>query len=514
MTEQELKKIIYSGEQVDIECKKSESAVPRAVYESYSAFANTKGGYIILGVREDRKKTLPEERYLIEGIADPKRQITDFWNTMNGNKVNVNILKNEDVFDVEIDGKTLVVIHVPRADYSSRPVFVGENPFNGSFKRNHEGDYHCTNEEVRAMIRDQNAEGNDGMVIEHYTMDDIDMDTLRAYRMRFQNENGEHTWNTYDDKRFLEMLGGYRRDRDKGIEGLTLAGVMMFGKGLVVRDVFDNIFMDYRDESHKTDDVRWNDRITYDGTWENNVFNFLGKVMPKLTAELPKPFKLKGYARDDDTPLHKAVREACVNMAIHADYLLEGTLKVIKTVDGFEITNPGVLKIPMEQIFKGGNSKARNPRMQSMLRMVGFGDNVGSGFPTILNAWEEQGWQTPELIEDTVLDQVTLVLRMKPENDKMNEDVNSVQKNDRSLTEHGHSDQESDQESDQGSDQDIMNQIIVFCKEPKSANEIMKKFQLERSYFRRHFLDKMIKTGSLKRMIPDNPKNRNQKYYS
>lgn len=62
----------------------------------------------------------------------------------------------------------------------------------------------------------------------------------------------------------------------------------MFGNGLVVRDVFDNIFMDFRDESHKTDDVRWNDRITYDDTWENNVFNFLGKVLPRLTAEFPK----------------------------------------------------------------------------------------------------------------------------------------------------------------------------------------------------------------------------------
>ena len=138
-------------------------------------------------------------------------------------------------------------------------------------------------------------------------------------------------------------------------------------------------------------------------------------MLPKLTAELPKPFKLKGYVREDDTPLHKAIRESCVNMIIHADYMLEGTLKVIKTADGFEITNPGVLKIPKEQIFRGGNSKARNPRMQSMLRMVGYGDNVGSGFPTILNAWEEQGWETPELIEDTVLNQVTLILKMKQE---------------------------------------------------------------------------------------------------
>ena len=59
---------------------------------------------------------------------------------------------------------------------------------------------------------------------------------------------------------------------------------MMFGKGLAVREEFDNIFMDYRDETEITSDIRWNDRITYDGTWENNLFNFFTKVTPKLTA--------------------------------------------------------------------------------------------------------------------------------------------------------------------------------------------------------------------------------------
>ncbi|MCI8599680.1 MAG: AAA family ATPase [Lachnospiraceae bacterium] len=413
MDMQELRQLIYKGEKVDVECKKAENNVPKSVYESYSAFANTRGGYIILGVDENKKKTKPEERFIMKGIENPSKQLEDFWNTINSDKVNINILKDEDVFQVTEDTTTLIVIHVPRANFQARPVYIGMNPFTGAFKRNHEGDYHCTNSEIRAMFRDQNEEGVDDMVIEHYTMEDVDADTLRAYRMRFQNENGEHIWNTYDDKHFLEMLGGYRKDRNKGIEGLTLAGLMMFGNGLVVREVFDNIFMDYRDESHKTDDVRWNDRITYDGTWENNVFNFLGKVLPKLTAELPKPFKLRGYVREDDTPLHKAVRESCVNMIIHADYMLEGTLKVIKTVEGFEITNPGVLKIPKEQIYRGGNSKARNPRIQSMLRMVGYGDNVGSGFPTILNAWKEQGWETPELIEDTALNQVTLILNMR-----------------------------------------------------------------------------------------------------
>jgi len=107
------------------------------------------------------------------------------------------------------------------------------------------------------------------------------------------------------------------------------------------------------------------------------------------------------------------VREAFVNQIIHADYLPDaGTLKVIKRSNEFEFTNPGILKLPVEDIYRGGNSKSRNPRMQTMLRMVGFGDNAGSGFPAILATWKNAGWIEPVLEEDTGLNQVTLTLKM------------------------------------------------------------------------------------------------------
>lgn len=379
MNMQELRQIIYKGEKVDIECKEAESNVPRSVYESYSAFANTKGGYIIFGVKEDKKKTLPEERFMIQGIQNSKKQVEDFWNTINSSKVNRNILKDEDVLTVEESGVSLIVIKVPRADYKIRPIYVGENPYKGTFKRNNEGDYHATEHEIRGMIRDQNPDGNDGMILEYYTMDDIDKETLRKYRQIFEIRNDGHVWNALDDKSFLEKLGGYRKDRREDKEGLTLAGLMMFGDGLAIRNEFDNIFMDYRNESEITMDIRWNDRITYDGTWENNLFNFFTKVTPKLTEDLKKPFKLEGIQRIDETSVHKAVREAFVNLIIHADYLMDaGVLKVIKKSNG-------------------------------------FGDNAGSGFPSILATWEEEGWVQPELIEDTALNQVTLHLKMIPE---------------------------------------------------------------------------------------------------
>lgn len=100
--------------------------------------------------------------------------------------------------------------------------------------------------------------------------------------------------------------------------------------------------------------------------------------------------------REDDTPQHKAVREALTNSIIHSDVFLSGgILRIEKHDDRLCFRNPGTLKLPLEEIYEGGNSKARNPKMQDMLRMIGFGENLGSGFPKIIDAWKDAGWKTP-----------------------------------------------------------------------------------------------------------------------
>ena len=202
MDMQELKNLIYQGEKVDVECKKAQSRVPESVYETYSSFANTKGGTIVLGILEDKTKVTPEERFVIQGIDNPEKLREDFWNTINSQKVNANILVDDNVYIVEEDGVALLVIEVPRADFTVRPVYKGENPFKGTYKRNHEGDYHAKEYEVRAMIRDQSAEGNDSTILEGYTMDDIDVDTLERYRIMFNSWNPQHVWRELPDQDF------------------------------------------------------------------------------------------------------------------------------------------------------------------------------------------------------------------------------------------------------------------------------------------------------------------------
>ena len=217
--------------------------------------------------------------------------------------------------------------------------------------------------------------------------------------------------NEVDDKTFLRNLGGYIVNREEGKEGLSMAGLMMFGKGLPIRERFDNFRMDYLNFCNLIGEERYSDRLTYDGRWENNLYQFFSIVLPKMTFDLPRPFRMEGLQRVDDTPQHKAVREAFINSIIHADLMMDaGILRIEKHDDRLCFRNPGLLRLPIEQIYEDGNSKARNPRIQNMLRMVGFGENIGSGFPKIIAAWKETGWGEPELKNKIEVDEVELVL--------------------------------------------------------------------------------------------------------
>ena len=406
--------LLKYGEHINLECKRAEKGVPKSIWETYSAFANTSGGTIILGVDEDLQADNWDDRFSVLGVHNPENIVKDFWNTINSDKVNACILKDENVQIVEYGEQvSIVVIQVPQAAYNMKPVFINGNVYKGTFKRNFEGDYHCEEGEVKAMIRDANDDGNDGNILEGYTMDDIDVTTIKSYRNEFENRNIGHPFNQLDDKEFLKQFGGYSIDRITGKEGLTLAGLLMFGKGLPVRERFSNFRMDYIDKTNLIGDMRYSDRITYDGTWENNLYNFFRRVLVKLTVDLKRPFKLEGVQRNDDTPAHKAIREAFTNSVIHADFFLSGGVLRIEKHNGcFCFRNPGTLKLPISQIYEGGSSKARNPRMQNMLRMIGFGENLGSGFPIILDACKQEQWRKPDLDENSETKEVHLKLWM------------------------------------------------------------------------------------------------------
>ena len=77
--------------------------------------------------------------------------------------------------------------------------------------------------------------------------------------------------------------------------------------------------VDYQEQPEAGMETRWLDRVIPDGTWSGNLFDFYRRVVRKLVADLKVPFVLKGYVRQDDTPVHRALREALVNSLVHAD---------------------------------------------------------------------------------------------------------------------------------------------------------------------------------------------------
>lgn len=401
---------LYEGP--DVEYKSAKGGLPANVWETYSAFANSQGGVIWLGVSQKTGKLD------IHGVSNPEKIVQDFWNTVNNRgKVSANLLNNEDVAILTLaDQHPIIRINVPRADRRQRPIYLGNDPLRGSFRRNNEGDYRCTEAEVRRMFADQSDEPVDSRILEGFSFDDLHLESIRQFRNRFASRVA-HPWLAEDDMGLLEKLGGWRRDRVSGREGFTSAGLLMFGKEQAIRDpsAIPGFNLDYRE--HYTDDpaIRWTDRLTLDGTWEGNLFQFYQQVLLKLSTGpgIRKPFQTdtEGY-RIAETPVFEALQEALVNALIHADYSGQGGIVIDRWVDRLEFSNPGTLLVSREQLLRGGVSECRNKSLQLMFQMLGAGDKAGSGIDKIRSSWAAEHWQSPSLHESLRPERVRLVLPM------------------------------------------------------------------------------------------------------
>ena len=383
----------------DIEFKSAAGGFPSSFWDTYSALANTDGGTIVFGVKESGGI------FSLNGLT--KEQIDQykkvFWNNVNNRStISCNLMNENDVREANYKGYNFLLFFVPRASKELRPVFRTTDPYNGTYKRNYEGDYRCSRREVSRMFADADEQHpSDCRILKNYTIDDIDIETVQAYRQKFSISSPDHPWLTLSVLDLLKKLGGYRKDRETGEEGFTVAGLLMFGKNEAITDVecTPNFFPDYREHLTEDENVRWTNRICADGTWEANLFNFYQRVLPRLQSVLPKPFRLEGNTRKDDTPAHIAVREALINLCVHADYTEDASLVVRHNTNSFIFSNPGVMLVSKEQYYSGGESVCRNKSLQKMFSMLGVAEKAGSGTDKILKGWREANWRTPMLNE-------------------------------------------------------------------------------------------------------------------
>ena len=134
--------------------------VPMSLWQTYSAFANTEGGVIILGAEEMADGSLD-----LIGVKDPARVNRDLWNTLNNRqKVSANLLAERDIEVVTGPDNPVVVMRVPRASRKDRPVYVNGNPLTGTYRRNFDGDYACPETVIRRMLAEAEEDSRDGRI--------------------------------------------------------------------------------------------------------------------------------------------------------------------------------------------------------------------------------------------------------------------------------------------------------------------------------------------------------------
>lgn len=376
------------------EVKAAEGGLPLSLWETYSAMANTYGGIIICGVKERQ-----DGSWFATGMKNVSKLKKNLWNQLNDHrKVSINLLRETDIKDYVIGEDVILVIIVPVADRETKPVYINGDMFRGSYKRNHEGDYHCTEAEVKAMLRDQTRKTMDMKVLANMELSDFEPESAKTYRVWFAAKHPDHAWTKLSDAEFLERIGAASDDcEDKRLHP-TGAGILMFGKEYKITRVYPDYFLDYKDHADPT--VRWTDR-TYSQSpdWSGNVFDFFTIVSRKLLRMLKVPFKLKDMVRVDETPMHNAVREALVNCLVNADYYLSRGILIDSYDDKIVMKNPGLSIVGKRQMLRGGDSEPRNANIMKMFNLLGFGEHAGSGVPDIFSIWEQAGYVEPNIEE-------------------------------------------------------------------------------------------------------------------
>jgi len=406
--------ITFSGdyclnkEDDSFEAKSAKGGIPMSVWESYSAFANSFGGTIVLGLEETE-----EGRLKVIGLKDADKITDDFWNTINNpQKVSCNILRSVDVKIIEHNKKNLISINVPRADRHNCPIFINGLVNGGTFRRNGPNDYKCTMQEIAGMMRDNTDAALDSHVLDRFDMNDIDKETLSRYRTLMKINDEGHLWNNLPDEEFLRLIGAADKDADGKLRP-TAAGLLMFGHEYRISREYPDYKVDYFE--YLDIGVEWEHRIVSgDGKWTGNIFDFYVKVANSLKLSINRPFVIgENWRRIDDTDIDKAVRESLINALIHADYRGRMGIRIEVRPGTVTVRNPGLFRMPIREAKAGGHSDPRNPTLAKMFGLTGAVERAGSGLYRIIEIWKKNGFESPKIEEELLPPTVKITLSMK-----------------------------------------------------------------------------------------------------
>lgn len=359
----EVIQLLGLGETETVEFKERPN---ESFYKTISAFANSKGGTVILGISDNAQ---------IIGVKQSSKFLEDLTN-----RIINKLLIYPDISTLNIGDKRVLIINVARSSY---PV-------------SYEGRYYervgNTTREMSAkklQVFMQSANPWDSLIGD-FSLEEIDMDTVKRFiQLAVESKRLIDISAKQPVKILLQKLGMY-------VDGkLTNGAILLFGKN--PQKYFINLCTRigrFKDETTIIDD-KWA---------KGNLFQQFEETINIIRQHISVRYEITDFQRQDiwDYPI-PAIREAVLNALVHRDYFNIANFTLIKVYnDHIWFHNPGGLPegITVEQLKKPHSSVFRNPIIAKVFYLAGLIEQYGSGTVRMVEWLKEAGLPEPEYKEE------------------------------------------------------------------------------------------------------------------
>ena len=405
-------------EDIHTEYKKAKKNVPNDMWETVSAFANTDGGNIYLGVTEDKNNKVSS--FYPSGVENINAVITDLLDTVkNHNKISTQAFKEKDIETIEINNKKIIKISVPKADYKDRPVYL-KGDIKNTYIREGERDSKANGDDLKSIIIDSKGTDNYDL-LNGFDINDLKVKDIEHYRGILYDQNPSYKDILNESiEDFLKSIGLIRKDRTNNTFKYTKAALLLFGKFNSITDIYHSFMLDFIIKKTPLD-VDYTDRIYTSSESESpdNIFEFYTQVSEKIKSIINNKFKLNDLSRKDDGErLITILREGLVNSLVHADYRSNLPTKISFFEDKIEFENAGQMRVSTENFFIHTDSKTRNDLIFQTFIQAKLGEHTGSGGYRILSNAQQMKLKTPEI--ETNPQKTKLTIWKITENDVIN----------------------------------------------------------------------------------------------
>jgi predicted HTH transcriptional regulator len=467
MTQKELLNRLSDIEWEDFEVKEASGGLPKNIWETVSAFANTAGGWIVLGISKNGKK------FDVTGLQNPEKIEQDFTNILRSqNKFNVLITPRCKKYTLE--NKIVLAFYISSS--AQKPVYF--NSLTNTFVRTASGDQRAAESEINAMLRDQLFGVMSARPVERTTLNDINKTTLFRYRDYMSRFNPGLPYNSMTENEFITKM-----QIAEG-EHLTYGGLLFMGKNLAINQSFP----DFRVDLLEIPGLSYADaatRYTFRLEEQENLWEYYFAIIERLKRQVDMPFKMNelGIAIED-SPQFDAVREALVNMLMHTDYFSPAKPRVRVFSNRIEFENPGGFPRPIEELLRKDVSYPRNPVLAKLFRCAKLADNAGYGFDKMLK-WEKST-HTKIGFENSI--DMALVTFLYPQV------TPPVKETTPPVT-------------------PPVTELVGVLDKDMSQQEIQVQLGfMDKNHFRENYLNPALEQNIIERTIPDKPNSRLQKY--